>query len=121
MTPKISWELISSGVISKLPHKASIRTKIPVKQEKMPDKIVLELIGKNFRIQRYCSLISPSLATPPTCYKSLSGPSGPKCPESVLEGVPENRGVRGSIRRGVPGALSAPTLGPDLWSVQKVS
>ena len=54
------------------------------------------------------------VANPPTCYRSLSGPSGPKCPESVPEGVPENGGVGGSVRRGVPG-------GPRLRSVQKVS
>ena len=38
-----------------------------------------------------------TVATPPTCYRSLSGPSGPKCPE----GVPENGGVRGNVRSGV--------------------
>ena len=41
------------------------------------------------------------------CYRSLSGPSGPKCPRSVPESVPENGGVRGSVRRVVPGAQRA--------------
>ena len=30
-------------------------------------------------------VLGPSLATPPTCYRSLSRPSGPKYPESVPE------------------------------------
>ena len=29
-------------------------------------------------------LFLPCFATPPTCYRSLSGPSGPKCPGSVF-------------------------------------
>ena len=37
------------------------------------------------------------VATPPACYRSLSGPSGPKCP--------------GSVPRGVSGALRAPGSG----------
>ena len=43
---------------------------------------------------------------PPSCYRSLSGPSGPKCAGSV----PENGGVWGSFRRGGPTALWAPGL-----------
>ena len=39
----------------------------------------------------------PTLATRPTCYRSLSGPSGPKSP--------------GSVPRGVSGALRAPGSG----------
>ena len=39
----------------------------------------------------------PRIATPPACYRSLSGPSGPKCP--------------GSVPRGVSGALRAPGSG----------
>ena len=35
-------------------------------------------------------------ATPPACYRSLSGPSGPKCPGSVPRGVP--RGVSRVLR-----------------------
>ena len=51
---------------------------------------------------KICNL---SLRTPPACYRSLSGPSGPKCPRSVPESVPKKRGgVRGSVRRGVSGA-----------------
>ena len=59
--------------------------------------------------RRFCRF-----ATPPT-YRSLSGPSGPKCPESVPEGVPENGGVRVSpeCQKGVrdsPGTLSGDFL-----------
>ena len=40
---------------------------------------------------------SPRVATPPTCYRSLSGPSGPKFP--------------GNVPRGVSRALRAPAFG----------
>ena len=43
-----------------------------------------------------CESRDAKVATPPTCYRSLSGPSGPN---------------RGSVRRGVPGALWAPGSG----------
>ena len=59
-------------------------------------------------VARFCKKVAtPPLQPPPTCYRSLSGPSGPKCPECV----PENGGVRGSVRRGVPGAQRAPGSG----------
>ena len=51
------------------------------------------------------------------CYRSLWGPSGPKCPGSVSESVPENRGCP---RECPAGCLSGP-LGPALWIVQEVS
>ena len=38
---------------------------------------------------------------PPACYRSLSGPSGPKCPRSVPESVPENGGVSEGVSDGV--------------------
>ena len=41
----------------------------------------------------------PKIATPPACYRGLSG--------SVPESVPENRGVSGSVPRSVSGALRA--------------
>ena len=45
-----------------------------------------------------------NFANPPACYRSLSGPSGPKCPGSVPQGV-----------------LGPNLSGPGLRSVQKVS
>ena len=38
------------------------------------------------------------IAIPPACYRSLSGPSGPKCPRECPR---KWGGVRGSVRRGV--------------------
>ena len=66
------------------------------------------------RIRRFSET---KLATPPTCYRSLSGPSRLKCPESVPEGVPEN----GGCPRECPKACPWGPLGPGLRSVQKVS
>ena len=54
---------------------------------------------------------------PPACYRSLSGPSGPKCPRSVPESVPENGGCPRECPTGCPRGPS----GPGLRSVQKVS
>ena len=54
------------------------------------------------------SSLGLSRCEPPGCYRSLSGPSRPKCPWSVPESVP---GVRGSVQRGVSGALWAPGSG----------
>ena len=51
------------------------------------------------------------------CYRSLSGPSGPKCPRSVPESVPENGGCPRECPTGCPRGPS----GPGLRSVQKVS
>ena len=52
------------------------------------------------------------LQTPPTCYKSLSGPSGPKCPQEC----PRFGGVfKGVSPRGVSGPK-----GLGLRSIQKV-
>ena len=48
---------------------------------------------------------------------SISGPSGPKCPGSVPESVPENWG---SLRECPTGCLWGPS-DPGLGSVQKVS
>ena len=53
----------------------------------------------------------------PACYRSLSGPSGQKCPRSVPDSVPENGGCPRQCPTGCPGGLS----GPGLRSVQKVS
>ena len=58
-----------------------------------------------------------SVAIPPACYRSLSGPSGPKCPRSVPESVPENGGCPRECPTGCPRGPS----GPGLRSVQKVS
>ena len=46
---------------------------------------------------RFLALRRKELQSPPACYRSLSGPSRPKCPESAL--------------RGVSGALRAPGSG----------
>ena len=56
-------------------------------------------------------------AIPPACYRSLPGPSGPKCPRSVPESVPEN----GGCPRECPTGCPRDPLGPGLRSVQKVS
>ena len=53
----------------------------------------------------------------PTRHRSLSGPSGPKCPRSVPKSVPENRGCP---RECPTGCLQGPS-GPGLRSVRKVS
>ena len=37
-------------------------------------------------------LINDTFIANPACYRSLSGSSGPKCPQSVLKSVPENGG-----------------------------
>ena len=54
----------------------------------------------------YCCVIvsGVKVANPPTCYRSLSGSSGPKCPKCV----PENRGGRGSVQQGVSSGLPPP-------------
>ena len=54
-----------------------------------------------------CSLQGCEPPSPPICYRSLSGPSGPKCPGSV----PENGGVPGCLAQGVFGILRAPGTG----------
>ena len=48
-------------------------------------------------------------SSPP--YRSLSGPLSPSVPGSVRRSVPENRGVRRSVRGSVPRALRAPRSG----------
>ena len=62
-----------------------------------------------------------SIAIPPACYRSLSGPSGPKCPRTVPENVPENAGCSRECPTGCPQGPS----GPGLWecpeSVPRVS
>ena len=52
-------------------------------------------------------IIKGRVANLPASYRSLSGPSGPKCPKSVRE----NGGVRGSVPWGVFRALRAPGSG----------
>ena len=57
------------------------------------------------RTKTLCKVPFLLFAIPPACYRSLSGPSGPKCPREcprkwgVFEGVSDG---------GVPGALRAP-------------
>ena len=73
----------------------------------------LEFSHRHFLKDFHC----PKFAIPPACYRSLSGPSGPKCPRSVPESVPENGGCP---RECPPGGARGPS-GPGLRSVQKVS
>ena len=61
--------------------------------------------------------VSLRLAIPPACYRSLSGPSGPKCSRSVRGSVPETGGCPRECPTGCPRG----PLGPGLRSVQKVS
>ena len=51
------------------------------------------------------------LETSSAPYRSLSGPLGPSVPGSARRSVPENRGVRRSVRGGVPRVLRAPASG----------
>ena len=51
------------------------------------------------------------VAKRPAPYRSLLGPSGPECPGSVPESVPEDGSVQGSVPQGVPGTLRVPGSG----------
>ena len=53
----------------------------------------------------------PRLAIPPACYRSLSGPSGPKCPRSVPKSVPESEGCPGECPTGCSRGPSGPGSG----------
>ena len=70
---------------------------------------------------RSLNALPSSIATPSTCYKSLSGPSGPKCPR----GCPRKRGCPRECPTGCPRGPLGP-LGPGVSnkcprSVKKVS
>ena len=52
-------------------------------------------------VQRGCLGWKVHFAIPPACYRSLSGPWGPKCPGVSPRVSPKMGGVRGSVRRSV--------------------
>ena len=56
-------------------------------------------------------VVGKCFANSPASYRSLSGPSGPKCSGTVPEMSPKTRGVRRSVARGVSGILRAPGSG----------
>ena len=59
----------------------------------------------------------PKIENPPTCYRSLSGPSGPKSPREC----PRKRGVSEGVSDGVPPGSFGPRAPKCAKSVPRVS
>ena len=65
--------------------------------------------------------IFASLANPLACYRSLSGPSGPKCPPECPRQCPRECPRKWRVSEGMSDGVSRGPSGPGLRSVQKVS